>query len=202
MSKANQYDRNVFINCPFDSDYKPLFEAIVFTVQLVGLRPRCGEEAINAGEVRLARIMSIISDCKYGIHDISRMQANPLPRFNMPFELGLDLGAKRYGSLRHKVKKLLILDKTPYRYRRVISDIAGLDIVPHYNGPRHIVRSVRDWLSDDLPDPAQSGQHAYEVYQTFREELASRCRGERQDVRSLRFPEYSRYVRVWLEEEI
>ena len=27
------YDLNVFINCPFDRDYLPLFDAILFTVQ-------------------------------------------------------------------------------------------------------------------------------------------------------------------------
>lgn len=28
-----RYDRRVFINCPFDAQYKPLFEAIVFAVR-------------------------------------------------------------------------------------------------------------------------------------------------------------------------
>jgi hypothetical protein len=27
-----QYDQNVFINCPFEPEYAPLFEAIVFAV--------------------------------------------------------------------------------------------------------------------------------------------------------------------------
>jgi hypothetical protein len=26
----DKYDKGVFINCPFDAQYKPLFEAIVF----------------------------------------------------------------------------------------------------------------------------------------------------------------------------
>ncbi len=28
---AQGYDTNVFINCPFDSQYRPLFEAVTFT---------------------------------------------------------------------------------------------------------------------------------------------------------------------------
>src|SRR5882757_9675720 len=106
---------NVFINCPFDQEYKPLFEAIVFTVQIAGFRPRCAREASNAGQVRIEKILEIISECKYGIHDICRTEPLP-PRFNMPLELGLDLGCKRFGTARQRSKRLLVLDRTPHRY--------------------------------------------------------------------------------------
>ncbi len=33
----NRYDRRVFINCPFDAQYQPLIEAIVFAVRDCGL---------------------------------------------------------------------------------------------------------------------------------------------------------------------
>ena len=34
------YDENVFINCPFDGEYQPLFRALVFAVQICGFVPR------------------------------------------------------------------------------------------------------------------------------------------------------------------
>ena len=37
---AAEYDRNVFINCPFDNAYAPIFEAIVFAVHDAGFRLR------------------------------------------------------------------------------------------------------------------------------------------------------------------
>jgi hypothetical protein len=37
----NEYAKSVFINCPFDSQYKPLFEGIVFATSCCGLKPRC-----------------------------------------------------------------------------------------------------------------------------------------------------------------
>ena len=95
------FERNVFINCPFDNNYSELFEALVFTVQISGFRPRCALEAGNAGKARLDRIVDIISECKYGIHDLSRTELDNLhglPRFNMPLELGLDIGASRFGA--------------------------------------------------------------------------------------------------------
>jgi len=34
-----EYEQSVFINCPFDPEYAPLFEAIVFAVHDAGFRP-------------------------------------------------------------------------------------------------------------------------------------------------------------------
>ncbi|MEA2238824.1 MAG: hypothetical protein QOC81_3548 [Thermoanaerobaculia bacterium] len=34
--RHDEYERNVFINCPFDDDYAPLFEAIVFAINDAG----------------------------------------------------------------------------------------------------------------------------------------------------------------------
>ena len=47
-----EYQRNVFVNCPFDVDYQPLFQAIVFTVEDCEFRARCALEVEDSGEVR------------------------------------------------------------------------------------------------------------------------------------------------------
>ena len=49
----------------------------------------------------------------------------------MPLELGLFLGAKRFGGTDQRSKKALVLDREPYRYQTFISDIAGKDIHAH-----------------------------------------------------------------------
>lgn len=41
---STEYDLNVFINCPFDKDYAPLFDAILFAIYKCGFRPRCAME--------------------------------------------------------------------------------------------------------------------------------------------------------------
>ncbi len=94
-------DRSVFINCPFSPDYQDQFNAIVFAVVRSGFVARCARENDDGAEVRLEKICRIIKDCPLGIHDISKTEADPntsLPRFNMPFELGLFLGAKKFGG--------------------------------------------------------------------------------------------------------
>lgn len=91
----------VFINCPFDKDYWPLLEVIVFTVVACGFKPRSALEQSDAATVRLDKIQTLIGQSAFGIHDISRAKVarvEDYPRFNMPFELGLDLGCQRHGS--------------------------------------------------------------------------------------------------------
>jgi hypothetical protein len=91
MSK-NNYLNNVFINCPFDSDYLELRNALVFTIFDCGFIPRCALEEDDGGMVRFEKIKQIIKESKFGIHDLSRTELdieNYLPRFNMPLELGV-----------------------------------------------------------------------------------------------------------------
>src|SRR5947207_4743693 len=140
---------SVFINCPFDKEYQPLFDAIVFCVSACGFVPRCTLELTDAGEVRIENIYRLIAQCNHGIHDISRteVEGQPyrLPRFNMPLELGIFLGAKRFGG-RSSRKRCLIMDRAPYRYKRFTSDIGGQDIKAHHLRPVNAIRHVRDWL--------------------------------------------------------
>ena len=44
------------------------------------------------------------------------MSQGEFPRFNMPYELGLDVGAAEYGTKRLKTKRALILDTERYHY--------------------------------------------------------------------------------------
>src|ERR1043166_8044058 len=123
-----QSEHGVFINCPFDDLYRPIFEAIVFAVHDCGYIARSSLEVTDASQVRIEKIATIIGPCRFGIHDISRTELDrdtQLPRFNMPLELGLFLGAKRFGSARHRSKTCLILDVDRYRYQKFISAIAG-----------------------------------------------------------------------------
>ena len=107
MQKSD-YNDSVFINCPFDLEYKPLFNAVVFTVFDCGFLARCTLEEEDASQVSIEKIYNIISSCKYSIHDISRTEINPeteLPRFNMPLELGIFLGTKKFGADKQLKKK-------------------------------------------------------------------------------------------------
>lgn len=175
---APKYDESVFINCPFDDGYKPLFEAVVFAVLNCGYTPRCALELSNSGQVRIGKINDLIAGCRFGIHDISRTEPDPvnhLPRFNMPLELGLFLGCQTFGGHKHKHKSCLIFDFEKYRYQKFISDIAGQDIKAHGQSPERIIKGIRDWLRPHSPHPLPGGQHFADLFAAFQAVLPNLC---------------------------
>lgn len=134
---------NVFVNCPFSADYEDFFRAIVFTVIRTGFVARCALEVDDASQNRFEKICEIIAECRYGVHDISKVEldtSSNLPRFNMPLELGLFLGAKRFGN--QPKKKCLIFDRDQYRYQKFISDIAGQDIHAHHGATNTLIEKL------------------------------------------------------------
>ena len=199
--QSTHYNDNVFINCPFDSAYKKLFDAMVFAVHDCGFIPRCALEEDDASQVRIDKIYSMIADCRYGIHDISRTEdkSSGLPRFNMPLELGIFLGAKKFGIEEQKRKKCLILDIELYRYQQFISDIAGQDIQAHNDTPKEIVTVVRNWLRNaSRRETIPSGGIIWERYQEFMEKLPQMAREGRLIVEELVFNDYTSMVTQWL----
>lgn len=144
------FESNVFINCPFDSDYLPLLRSIIFCVIDVGLEPRIALETLNSGEPRIEKILRLVRECKFGIHDLSRIKAKKEGeyfRLNMPFELGLDVGCRVYGGGDFVSKRCLILEEERYRYQAAISDLSNSDIEAHRNEPELALRAVRNWLA-------------------------------------------------------
>ena len=199
----SRYDNRVFINCPFDAQYKPLFEAIVFAILDCGFKPKCALEIDDASETRIEKIFKMIAGCKFGIHDISRTEATSssgLPRFNMPLELGMFLAAKRFGSGRQQEKYCLILDK-----RRTVPlpavhfDIAGQDIQVHNNTAGEAIKVVRNWLrkasgSRILP----GGIEIYRRFQAFQQELPALCEELRLRHDELTFNDSASIIADWL----
>ena len=199
---ARLRSNHIFVNCPFDDGYRPIFNAIVFAVRDLGLVARCALEEDDGGEVRLVKIQRIIEECRYGIHDISAVEldaATHLPRFNMPLELGLFLGCRRFGAANQRKKTSLILDRDKYRYRAFISDIAGQDIHSHDGKPEQAIMEIRNWLRSTsgqttLPGAAEIIDH----YRQFQRELPALSLGLGPG--NLTFLDLSTTIGDWLRE--
>lgn len=196
--------KNVFINCPFDEKYEPLFRAIIFTLHELGLKPRCALEASNAGEGRIDKIQNMISECKYSIHDLSRTQLDKthrLPRFNMPFELGLDLGCRRFGNIFKQDKIVLVMDIEPFRYQKFISDISGQDVFAHGGTQAGVISQVRQWLRPELDPNNRIVPSSAEIlyrFGRFKRDLPMLCKGLHWDVDRLGFLDYDYAVSDWI----
>ena len=197
------YERSIFINCPFDKSYRPIFHALVYAAFDCGLKPRCALEVDDAGDVRLNKILQLIRESRLAVHDISRTEidrGSRLPRFNMPFELGLFLGARRFGGGIQARKVCLVLDREPYRYQAFLSDIAGQDIRCHDGQPASAIKMFRAWLSA-LPQARMlpGGAEIIRRYELFQAELPRMLRAIKLRREEMTFQDYGNLVSEWLQ---
>jgi hypothetical protein len=203
-SRFTDYSINVFINCPFDDAYKPLFESLVFAITHCGFRPRCALEIDDGSQVRVDKIFRIIEECRFGLHDLSRAEldkSSGLPRFNMPLELGMFLAAKRFGAARQRTKACLILDREAYRYQKFISDIAGQDIRAHDRDVKLAIGVTRDWLRASSSRSMPGGSEIDRQFRKFRKQLPMLCRDLRLKPAEVTFNDLTNIVVEWLRTE-
>lgn len=145
----------VFINCPYDKDYRDFFKLLVFLCEYFRCEP-CFASQTNSSEPRFEKIVKLIDESSVGIHDISRISlTNGLPRFNMPFELGMDMMHSLKCS---KDKRILVLDGNENDYRRTLSDLNCSDIEAHGNNETKLVTIIRKFFINllslsDVPGP-------------------------------------------------
>ena len=143
-------ETSVFLNCPFDQAYQPIFDAIVFAVVACGFLPRCAYEEGGTSLSRMERITRIIFSSKYSIHDLSRCHGEGdenLARFNMPLELGIAMALKWSGASGEGSHDWLVLVPRGHFYKRVISDLAGYDPKEYDLTKESVVPAVMSWLA-------------------------------------------------------
>jgi hypothetical protein len=178
-----------------------MFRAIVFTVFACEFRPRSARELDDGGQTRIEKLYSIIGDCRYGVHDISRTELDPvnhLPRFNMPLELGMFMGARKFGTKEQRLKRVLVLDIEPYRYQRFVSDLAGIDIHAHEGSALNVVRALRDWLTNVSRRKLPATNKVVALYERFAAELPNIALDKGFDVDALPYVDFEFLVVEWL----
>jgi hypothetical protein len=121
---------------------------------------------------RFKRLSSSVAMVSMTSRARSQMDGDPpLPRFNMPLELGLFLGSRWYGDKEQKKKRALILDREKYRYQRFMSDIAGQDIHSHDGDPENAVKKVATWLREQSRSNVPGGAAIVHEFRAFKEEF-------------------------------
>lgn len=199
------FEQNVFINCPFDNDFKPLLKALVFELIYLGFSPKLSQ-TLSSSAIRVNQIKNLIKNCKFGIHDLSRskaMDAGELPRFNMPYELGLDIGALEYGSRKLKTKRILILETERFHYQKVISDIAGQDIENHNDDPKTLITKVRNWFSANFPEETIVGQSVIWIaYNQFIDDLNTNLSASytEDEIEEMPIGDFIKFANDWISE--
>lgn len=198
------FDRSVFINCPFDEEFAPILQAISFCVVFLGFHPRLAPENADNAATRLDRILEIVRTSKYGIHDLSRCRASvegEFSRMNMPFELGLDHACRKFGAGDLSTKSMLVLETVRYDYQKVLSDISGWDIRAHGGDFQRAVTHVRTWLVGHAGAPSLGTALVLGKYAAFQEwywEEQLAAGSSEEDIREYPTYEMIRAMHAWM----
>ncbi len=166
MARSKIVPSDVFINAPFDGAYENVFLALIAGLVSLGLNPRCVLEVPPSID-RLRRLDSIIRSCPFSLHDLSRVQvgrAGPfrVPRFNMPFELGL---AAAVALATHPPKhQWLVLERIRHRVGQSLSDIAGYDANIHHGTVEGTINVVLDIFGNVRNPPLSATEDLLWVY--------------------------------------
>lgn len=199
------FTKNVFINCPFDSDYNSLLRPILFTIVYLGFDPQIASQTADAGEQRINKIISLILKSKYSIHDLSRIRSekpSELYRLNMPFELGIDYGCRRIPSGYLRRKRFLVLGAKPHDYKKALSDLAGIDGKSHGNKPDQAVLALRNWFIDTVHlQNVESPTVIWYKFTDFSAEFYTRRKKEgfsKGDLKMMPVREYIAFIRQWI----
>lgn len=159
---------SVFLNIPYDSAFENLYLAYIAGLSAFGLIPRATLE-IPTSQRRLERILKLIGDCTYSIHDLSRVQldrrAPRVPRFNMPFELGLAV-AHAYS---HRQDRWYVCETVRHRANKSLSDLNGTDVRIHGGTIRGLFGSLCDVFVRRTRQP--SIQEMNRIYRVLKRNL-------------------------------
>lgn len=119
----------------------------------------------------------------------------------MPLELGVFLGARRYGNAVQKRKRALILDIEQYRYQRFVSDIAGQDIKAHDGDPATAIEKVAAWLRTQSKSATIPGGVAIaDEFTAFQADLPAILSARQLAREEMTFGDYLAIATAWITE--
>lgn len=139
---------SVFINCPYDAEYRPVFDAIVFTLLCYGMWPRWADDSTRS-LTRLDRIVDALRASRFSIHDLSRCKGEGdenLARMNMPLELGMALEQAYPAKDAVRDHRCIVLVPAMSSYRQVVSDLNAFDLLPYDGTPEAMVSELGSFL--------------------------------------------------------
>lgn len=142
-------EKSVFINCPFDSAYAPLFDALILATVSCGFTPRSALESGTTAEPRMDRIVRTLFESRYSIHDLSRSKGEGregFARFNMPLELGIAMARRYMTRDSEQQHDWLLLVPPGHDHHRFISDLSGFDPAQYDGTVGTLVPRVIRWL--------------------------------------------------------
>jgi hypothetical protein len=172
VAKLKKSRNEVFLNIPYDKKFERLFLAYLAGISAFGMVPRATLEIPDSSR-RLEKILKLARSCGYSVHDLSRVQLDRskprVPRFNMPFELGLCVADanRREGQKQN----WFVFEAEANRIDKSLSDLKGTDPRIH----DATVRSVMSGLCNIFRRPGRqpSVPQMMQIYRGLRKNQAA-----------------------------
>jgi hypothetical protein len=162
---------SVFLNVPYDADFENLLLAYITAISAFGFTPRATLE-IPFGQRRLDRILALIQQSQYSIHDLSRVQLDRksprTPRFNMPFELGLTVALERTA---HPDHAWVVCESVRRRINKSLSDLDGTDAYIHGGTIKGVFRELCNAFVGSSRQPTVT--EMMQIYRVLRAQFAN-----------------------------
>ena len=162
---------SVFLNIPYDASFENLLLAYISAITAFGFTPRATLE-IPFGERRLNRILTLIRQSQYSIHDLSRVQldrtAPRTPRFNMPFELGLTVAVE---AMENSTHGWILCEAVRHRVKKSLSDLDGTDAYIHDGTVKGVFRELGNAFVGSRRQPTV--KEMAQIYRVLRLRLKS-----------------------------
>jgi hypothetical protein len=128
-------------------------------------------------------------------------KANEFVRMNMPFEFGIDFGNFYFNQTD---KKMLVLERNQYDFKKALSDMSGVDVKFHKNEPDEIVKCIRNWLIEvKLVQKADSPTVIWYRFNDFTSDFYDKRKAKgftKKDLNDMPTPEYISAIKEWLSE--
>ena len=169
--KRTAKTESVFLNIPYDPAFENLYLAYIAGASAFGLKPRAALE-IPTSVRRLDRILDLIQECNYSVHDLSRVELDhtppPTPRFNMPFELGLTVALEKISMPGHA---WVVFESRQFRLKKSLTDLDGTDPYVHDGTIRGLFRELGNAFVRNRNQPTVD--EMMKVYRVLRGNLKS-----------------------------
>jgi hypothetical protein len=170
-AKLRVKDISVFLNVPYDAAFENLLLAYIAAVSAYGFSPRATLE-IPFGQRRLDRILTLIRQSQYSIHDLSRVQLDRkpprTPRFNMPFEPGLTIALERTA---HPDHSWIVCETVLRRVNKSLSDLDGTDAYIHGGTIKGVFREMGNAFVGSSRQPTVTEMS--QIYRVLRAQFPS-----------------------------
>jgi hypothetical protein len=150
--------KGVFLNIPYDEEFRSLYLAYIVGLCSLGFVPHIASE-IPGGARRLDRILALIMSCRYSVHDLSRVELSAAtPRFNMPLELGMTI---TWTHLNPDAHTYFVFESESRRIQRSTSDLDGTDACVHHGTAEGVLSELRSafWRNEAPTVPEMMGFH-------------------------------------------